>query len=395
MLVLRDEAEVAEQRLQLVGGDAANDGDKIGLTGQRIGRGRCQAPLCLHVEEVPQPVFVAHMPLMPSEHGFRSFRQSVDRQQRQIRIGQALEILGLVPATQRIAANDRAIATGPDDLEPCPASDRAGVEFIVFAQTQVFVVAQPMPVEEGPADHRFEEAQFPSLHTAPGNVAFDEALEIEKLRIGRKPWGHDFRDIGRRIVPDQHDVVGREIPVCAGEQFAKSAGEKKIVGVQNADEWRFGPGDRGVAGEGGATVDVEADDAKPAAAIIGRLSDFHRIVGGGVVDDDDFRHLRFAQSRCDGSRDCPRRVAGGDDHADLGSCHGLASRLHRWLPNFLPVPMPDITVIDCPLIGCPSVRNASADAYAASAMLRVRSKASPKSFAPSSLSFRCRHGANR
>ena len=122
----------------------------------------------------------------------------------------------------------------------------------------------------------------------------DETLEVEELRFGRKGRSRDLGGIGRRIVPDQHDVIRREIPVGAGKQPAEAAIEEEIVGVEDADERRSGGLDRGVTGKGRTAVDVETHDRKPAAAVIGGARHIQRIVGGGVVDHDDFRHLRLA-----------------------------------------------------------------------------------------------------
>src|SRR5882724_9818686 len=100
------------------------------------------------------------MPLMLPQHRLGGFRQAVDLEERQVSVGQTLQIQCPVAAAQRIGTHDRAVAAGPYDLETRAAGDSPGIELIVLAQTQALVVAQAVAFEKGPADDRLEEAKF-------------------------------------------------------------------------------------------------------------------------------------------------------------------------------------------------------------------------------------------
>ncbi|MNL17640.1 hypothetical protein D3C87_1387430 [compost metagenome] len=122
-----------------------------------------------------------------------------------------------------------------DDLVTGTGGKRAGIKFVVFAETQTLVVPQRMFVQKGAADHRFQKAGFPAFHAGSGNIAFHELRQRQKPGL----WFEAGRLHGRRArnrLLDEGDIVGHQIPVVIFQHGGKTAFEKKVVRIENADE---------------------------------------------------------------------------------------------------------------------------------------------------------------
>src|SRR5690606_30608119 len=138
------------------------------------------------------------------------------------------------------------------------------IEFVVLAEPHVLAIVEVMCLEKRPAHDGFQEAQFAPRRPAPGHIAENEGLEVERARARRETG----RLAGKIGLIHKGDVVGNEIPGPAGEQLPETAGKEEIVRVEDGDQRRAGTGDCVIAGRRWTTIVLEADDVEPAAPVV-------------------------------------------------------------------------------------------------------------------------------
>ena len=157
--------------------------------------------------------------------------------------------------------------------------------------------------------------------------------------------GVEFPAPIRGIFPGEHDPT----PVPAGKDVAGSdkthpgmgpevfqlnlqfSGKPLIIGIEAGDELPLRQGENRIPGRRGAAVPGKADNPGPGHQAFHRS---HRVVGGGIVADEDFQFLdslRYNTLQC--ASDAVGAVVGGDDDADQHDAGKIGEALGR-RPSF-------------------------------------------------------------
>ena len=273
------------------------------------------SPRCALTSRKFRSRLVAHMAFMPLSTAFEP-SGTVDRQQRRS-ASVRRQILRLVAAAQR-PARTIAITARPDDLETPSAGDSARIEFI--GPDAGFRRSSRCRSRKALLITGFQEAQFTSLDTAP-EIAFDKALEVENPSAekgGRRP-----RDVGGRIVPDEHDVVRRETQSKLANSLPNLPSSKKSSASRTLMN---GDLDAAIAAlrakEGPRLMSRRMTESLPLPSSAARATFAVSSLDASSTT---------TTSATSGSRKAEAMATGivrvalwaAHNHADLGGCHGL------------------------------------------------------------------------